>query len=151
MTLKSDAKFREKLTYRFKTDMRSLTNFGPEHTKVSRNLHFNGFFLTKVYNVWAKKLQKSYIWQHWRLMQNMKENWLELSKMTWGIWQVFTGWKIAISLWKVKWRIQIKIKTQNKKIDQMQCENFILTWKWINSTINKTFLHMFYKIVVLKV
>ena len=30
--------------------------------------------MTKVYNVSAKKLQTSYIWWHWRLMQNLKEN-----------------------------------------------------------------------------
>ena len=35
--------------------------------------------LTKVYNVWAKE----------SLMQNLKENWLVLSKMTWRIWQIF--------------------------------------------------------------
>ena len=27
----------------------------PEHSKISKNLHFNGLFLTKVYIVWAKK------------------------------------------------------------------------------------------------
>ena len=54
-----------------------------------KNLHFNGLLLTKVYNVWAKKVQRSYVWWHWRLMQNLKENWLVLSKMTWRIWQIF--------------------------------------------------------------
>ena len=46
--------------------------------------------MTKVYNVWAKKVERSYVWLHWILMQNLKENWLLLSKMTWGIWEVFT-------------------------------------------------------------
>ena len=55
-----------------------------------KNLHFNGLLLTIVYNVWAKKVQRSYVWLHWRLMQNLKENWLVLSKMTWRIWQIFT-------------------------------------------------------------
>ena len=55
-----------------------------------KNLHFNGLPLTKVYNVWPKKVQGSYVWWHWILMQNLKENWLLLSKMTWGIWEVFT-------------------------------------------------------------
>ena len=36
-----------------------------------------------------KKVQRSYIWRHWRLMQNLKENLLVLSKMTWRIWQIF--------------------------------------------------------------
>ena len=48
--------------------------------------------LTKLY-VWVKKnVQRSYVWWHWRLMQNLKENWLVLSKMTWGIWQICIGW-----------------------------------------------------------
>ena len=53
-------------------------------------LHFNGLLLTKVYNVWAQKVQRSYVWWHSRLIQNLKENWLVLPKMTWGILQIFT-------------------------------------------------------------
>ena len=48
MTMKNHAKFGEELTCHFKIDMRNLTNFDP-------STHFNGIFLTKVYNVWAKK------------------------------------------------------------------------------------------------
>ena len=54
-----------------------------------KNVHFNGLFLIKVYNVWAKEVQRSYIWWHWRLMQILKEHWFVLSKMTWIIWQIF--------------------------------------------------------------
>ena len=52
-----------------------------KHSKISKNLHFNGLPLTKVY-VWPTKVQGSYIWWHWILMQNLKENCLLLSKMT---------------------------------------------------------------------
>ena len=34
----------------------------------------------KVYNVLAKKLQKSYVWLHSRLIKCLKENWLVLPK-----------------------------------------------------------------------
>ena len=61
-------------------------------------LHFNGKVLTELYNVWAKKIQKNYVWWHWRLIQNLKENWLVLSKMTWGIWQIFTSWNSDFTL-----------------------------------------------------
>ena len=54
-----------------------------------KKLYFIGLLLTKVYNVWTKKVQRSYVWWHWKLMQNLKENWLVLSKMTWRIWQIF--------------------------------------------------------------
>ena len=50
-----------------------------------KNVHFNGLLLNKVYNVWAKKVYVSYIWWHWILIQHLKENWLVLSKMTWGV------------------------------------------------------------------
>ena len=50
MTIKNDAKFEEELTCQFKIDMRNLTNFD-RSTRKSKNLHFNGLLLTKVYNV----------------------------------------------------------------------------------------------------
>ena len=40
-----------------------------------------------MYSVYAKKVKMSYVWWHWRLMQNLKEKWFVLSKMTWGICQ----------------------------------------------------------------
>ena len=49
-----------------------LTNFDPT-TRESQKLHFNGLFFTKVYNAWAKKVQRSYVWWHWRLVENLKE------------------------------------------------------------------------------
>ena len=53
-------------------------------------LHCNRLLLTKVCNFWAKKVQRSsYVWWHWRLMQDLKENWFALSKMTLRIWQIF--------------------------------------------------------------
>ena len=53
-------------------------------------LHFNGLLLTIVHNVWAKKVQTSYIWLHERLIENLKANWLVISKKAWRIWQIFT-------------------------------------------------------------
>ena len=50
-----------------------------------KNLHFNGLLLNKVHNIWAKKVKQSFSWWYWILMQHLKENWLVLSKMTWGI------------------------------------------------------------------
>ena len=90
MTVKNDAKFQKEFTCQFKIDMRNLKNL-TWALKYLNNLHFSGLLLTIVYNVWAKKVQISYVWWHWRLMQNLKENWRVLSKMTWGIWQIFTG------------------------------------------------------------
>ena len=53
MTLKSDPKLKEKLTFCLKNDMRNLINFNLSSEK-SENLHFYGIFLSKVCNVWPK-------------------------------------------------------------------------------------------------
>ena len=88
ITLKIDAKFEEKLICCFKND-KNLVNFGL-NTRNSWNFYFDWFLLCKVYNVWPKKVQRSYLSWHWRVMQNLKKNRLLVWKMTVGIWQIFT-------------------------------------------------------------
>ena len=78
MTLKIDVKFEEKLICCFKNDL------------FQKHLHFHWFLLCKVFKVWPKKVQRSYLsWQQ-RVIQNLKKNWLVVWKMKWGIWQIFT-------------------------------------------------------------
>ena len=60
MTRKNDTKIEEELTRQFKIDVRNMTNFDLNTLKSLENLHFNGLLLTKVYNVSAKKVQRSY-------------------------------------------------------------------------------------------
>ena len=48
----------EKLTFCLKNDMRNLMDFNSSSEK-SENLHFDGDFLLKVYNVWAKIIEMS--------------------------------------------------------------------------------------------
>ena len=38
-----------------------------------KNLHFDWFLVCKVYNAWPKKVQMSYFWWNWRVMQNLKK------------------------------------------------------------------------------
>ena len=47
MAMRNDAKFEEELTCQFKIDTWNLTNVVPN----TRNMHFNGLLLTKIYNV----------------------------------------------------------------------------------------------------
>ena len=89
ITLKSDAKFEEKLTLGSKNDMRNLVNFNVSSGK-SENLHFDVLFLSIAYKVWAKKVQKNYLSWHWKEIQTLKKNWLFVWKMTWGIWWTLT-------------------------------------------------------------
>ena len=65
LALKSDAKLKEKLTLGSKNDMRNLVNFHPT-TQKSKNFTLMGYFCpNKLYEVWAKKIQKSYLLWHW--------------------------------------------------------------------------------------
>ena len=70
-----------KLTGIWRMFIRALKNL--------KNVDFTGLPLTKVYNVWAKKVLRSCVWWNWQLIQNLKENWFVLSKMTWRIWETF--------------------------------------------------------------
>ena len=54
MTLKSDAKFKGKLTFGFKCDMRNLLNFHPA-TQKSKNLTLMGYFCSKYVRFELKK------------------------------------------------------------------------------------------------
>ena len=54
--------------------------FWPEHSKISKICTLMGCFWPKYIMFELKKVQRSYVWWHWRLMQNLKENWLVLSK-----------------------------------------------------------------------
>ena len=100
MILKSGAKFEEKPICCFKID-KDFVNL-IQALKSLKKLHFDWSLLCKVYNIWPKKVQRSYISRHWRVMQNLKKNWLVVWKMTWGIWQIFTRarkvLKIGLSL-----------------------------------------------------
>ena len=55
MTLKSDAKFEEKLTLAPKNDMRNLLNFNARSFK-SENLHFYVLLLSIAFKVSAEKV-----------------------------------------------------------------------------------------------
>ena len=48
--------------------------FWSNHSEVWKFL-FNGLFLSKVYKVWAAKIQKSYLSWHWTMMQSLNKPW----------------------------------------------------------------------------
>ena len=60
MTLKSDAKFKEKLTCGLKNNLRNLVNFHPSSRK-SGNLHLDGLLLPKAYKDLDEKVKKRYV------------------------------------------------------------------------------------------
>ena len=60
MTMKSDAKIKEKLTCDFKYDLRNLVNFHST-TQKFENFFSMGSFLSKAYNVSARKFRSNYL------------------------------------------------------------------------------------------
>ena len=87
MTQKGDVKLKGKLARCLKNFIRNLVNFHASCQK-SKNLHFDGRLLSKVYKVLDEKVQKSCVSWHWRVMQNLKKNWLLVPKMTRRIWRI---------------------------------------------------------------
>ena len=73
MTLKGVAKFKRKLACGLKNDESNLVNFHASIWK-SKNWHFDWICLSKAYKYLDKKVQKSYVSWHWRVMQSLKKN-----------------------------------------------------------------------------
>ena len=71
----------------FKID-KKLVNFDPD-TQSLIKFHFDWSLSCKIYNVWPKNAQRSYLSWHWSAMQNLKKNRLVVWKIKWGIWQTF--------------------------------------------------------------
>ena len=87
---------------------------------------FMGSFCPKR-NVSAKKFQRNYVSWYWKVTQNLKENWLMVWKMTWGIWLIFM--QAAESL-------QISAKKVQKSY---------LSWHWrLIQTLKKNFFCLKY-------
>ena len=63
MTMKNNAKIEEELTCCFKTDI-EIWRILTRAPKTLKNLHFNALLLNKMYNAWAKKVQRSYVSWH---------------------------------------------------------------------------------------
>ena len=57
----------------------------PERSKIPEIYCLIGCFWRKYVILRLKKVYRSFAWWNWILMQHLKENWLVLSKMTWGI------------------------------------------------------------------
>ena len=73
MTLSTDAKFELSLTLWFQNWHEELGETSLEYSK-SERMYMNGLFLSKAYNVLARKFQRNYVSWHWKVMQNVKEN-----------------------------------------------------------------------------
>ena len=66
----------------------------------------------------------SYVWLHWRLMQNLKENWLVGSKMTWRVWENF-----VYRLKNSDFVLESKIAVLNQNKNSKQLDRPDTVWK----------------------
>ena len=75
--------------------------------KSPKNVHFNGLLLSKVSIFWARKVQKSYLSWHWRVIQNLEridlwfQNWHEeFDKFCPGQSKVSKSFTLMSSFWE---------------------------------------------------
>ena len=100
-----------------------------EHPKIWK-LYTDGFFLSKSYNVSVRQFQSNYVSWHWRVLQNLKENWLVTWKMTIEIWLIFMRAVESLKICTLMcYYLSIAYKVSAKKV---QKNNFSWHWKKIN-------------------
>ena len=101
IALKSDAKFKRKTDLWSQIWHEEFGEFFPNYSKVGK-FYSDGLFLSKIYEVSAKKSQRSYLSWHWTVMRNLKNPEFVVSEMAWRI-----GWTFIIrpskSLKNVHW------------------------------------------------
>ena len=85
-------------------------HFSPKHLKISKICTLMSYFWPKYIMFELKKVQRSYVWLQWILMQNLKENWLVLSKRheEFGRFSPEHVWKSKI--WDFYWFLLSKVE-----------------------------------------
>ena len=123
--------WRKTVAVDLKNEMTNLVNFNASSDK-SENLHFDGLLLSIVYKVSAKKVQKSYLLWHWRVIQTMKKNSLFVWKMTWEIWWILTRAVKNLKICTSMWYLLSKVYNVWAKIIQTHCvvKNDLWFQKW---------------------
>ena len=111
--------------FAFKNGKRNWVNFHWS-IQMSEKVYIDGLFLSKVYNVSAKKFQKNYVSWHWRVMQNLKENCLPAWKMTKGIWLIFMRPVESLEICTLMGSFFSKT---HKDVDEKEQKSYI-SWHW---------------------
>ena len=126
MTLKIDATFEEKLICSFKND-KNLVKFDPNNQK-SQKFAISLFLLSKIFNVWPKKAQRSYLSWHWRVMQNWKKTDLWFGK--WQKYGKFSPEHLKVSKFNQRRKsMSLKIYREAKCHDN---EEWCKTWRGVD-------------------
>ena len=125
MTLKSDAKFEEKLNCCLENDMRNFANFH-QSTWKCQNWNFHKIFLSKVENVWASNLQWSCVSWQWRVTQKFKRNWLVVLKLTWTSQILTRALEKSKKLFCFNWLLVTKVYI----VWAAKVQRSYLSWQW---------------------
>ena len=123
MKPKRDTKFGKESTCRFKIGMRNLTNFDPS-TRKSQKFTLS-LVLRKVYIVWAKKSQRTYLPWNWRGIKNLERNRLVFYKFT-RIWQTLTWALKSLKNFHFNGLLLSKVYTVWAK----KVQRSYLSWNW---------------------
>ena len=124
MTLKSDAKFKEKLTCGFKYDMRNLVNFHPT-TQKSKNFTPMGYFCPKYMRFELKKYRGVIFHdteQWWKILINPD---LAVSKLAWGI-----GWTFIKALKNLKICTLMGSFCPKHNVSARKSQRNYVPWHW---------------------
>ena len=65
----------------------------------SEIVYIDGLLLSKPYKVSAVKALRTCLLWHWKVAQILKESWLVISNMTWGIWWILTHSLRRLKIW----------------------------------------------------
>ena len=143
MTLENDAKFKEKLTCGFKYDIKDLMNFHPT-TQKFKNFTFDGLFLSKVYEVWAKKNTREFAFTtgnrnakfEWTLtlwFQKWHKELGELSLERSKVWKIVHWWALFVQSISFSWTFQRNSVSWHWRAMQNLNENWHDMWlqKWL--------------------
>ena len=98
MTLKTDTELKKKDWF-VVSKMTRISWILDQALASLKKLHFDWCLLSKVYNVWPKKVRRSYLLQHWRVIQNVNTDWFVVWKMACGLWQIFTRALKSVKIW----------------------------------------------------
>ena len=111
--------------------MRNFTDFDPSTQKF---LCFNWLLVTKIYNVWATKVQRSYLSWHWRVMHILKKNWLVVWNRQFG---KFSSEHLKVSKLGLWWDPFV----QNRKGMTLKFTEELSVWQWkIMQNLNRNWL-----------
>ena len=88
---------------------------------ISPNLYFDRVLLLKEYKISAKKVQRTYVTWHWRVMENFKKNQFVISKMTIIWWILIRAFK-SLKNWHFDWSLPfMNLKSHAKFKENLTC------------------------------